>query len=112
VVLEQAEPGASPAAAPSEPLDPELGQQPPEPAVLQRDEGEHVEALPRAEPAPRAVRAAPRRRAAPVAAASSSASPAASARAESAASAKTSPTKKAPQIQLIEAHTPRVQVLE
>jgi hypothetical protein len=111
VVLEQAEPGAGEAAAPGEPLEPELRERPaPEPALQQRNEDEHVEALPRAEPAPRAVRAAARRRPAPVAAASSSASP--PARAESAASAKTSPAKKAPQIQLIEARTPRVQVLE
>jgi hypothetical protein len=101
VVLEQGDPGASPAASAAGPVEPVVADLPaPEPAAPQGSAAEHSEASPRGEPAVRAAVRAPRRRSAPIAAVAV------------AASAKPTPTKKSPQIQLIEARTPRVQVLE
>jgi hypothetical protein len=114
VVLEQAEPGTAPAVPPGGSSAPPLGDEPAsEQATLQRTEAEHAEAPPRAEPAPRAaLRTAPRRRPSPVAAAAAASPSPAGARTEAAPGAKTTPARKAPQIQLIEAHTPHVQVLD
>ncbi|HEU4578709.1 MAG TPA: DUF4388 domain-containing protein [Polyangiaceae bacterium] len=107
VVLEQAEPGTSqaPAAGAAEPA---IGDELSAPSAPQGAGAERSEASPAESAARAAPRAAPRRRVAPVAAAH----PASPARSEGAAGGKETPGKKAPQIQLIEAHTPRVQVLD
>jgi len=117
VVLEQAEPAVSTAASRGDTAGPVVSDPAvPAPAAPRGSEAEQSPASPRAEPSPRvAVRAAPRRRSAAVASAAAAnppSLPAAPARSEAASSAKAMPNKKSPQIQLIEVHTPRVQVLD
>jgi hypothetical protein len=109
VVLEQAEPGTSPAGSAAGPVE-AAGDAPAlEPPALEGAEVEGSEAARRAESAAHAApRVAPRRRPVPAAARSAPAP----ARTEAAAGGKATLSKKTPQIQLIEAHTPRVQVLE
>jgi hypothetical protein len=113
VVLEQAAPGAAPAAPPgSNTAEPTAaGARSLEPPAPPASEAEQGAVSPRVEIAPRAPqRSASRRRSA--AAAGAPVTSPAPARSDASPNAKMTATKKAPQIQLIEARTPRVQVLD